>query len=98
VSVLDVGHQLARALVDVERTGRGQISTSDDDIVVSFALEGGDVMITTNRFASRLNVSADEFRSVCQRFLSEIAGSLHAKAPALLAWQSLAQIAAWAPS
>jgi hypothetical protein len=97
-SVLDIGYQLARALADVERTGRGQFSASDDDIEVSFSLDGGNVVIEANHFTSKLKVPANEFRRGCQNFLSDVASSLRERAPQLLMWQSVAPIAAYAPS
>jgi hypothetical protein len=99
VSVLDFGYQLVRALVDVERAGRGQISASDDDIEIYFALDGDhSVVIATNHFKSKLKVPAGEFRRACQEFLSAVARSLREHTPKMLSWQSVAPIAAYAPS
>jgi len=98
VSILDIGYQLARAIFDVERTGRGQFSASDDDIEMSFVLEGESVVIAANHVASTLRVPVDEFLAGCRRFLSEIARSLREHAPKLLSWQSIAPIATYSPS
>jgi hypothetical protein len=98
VSVLAFGYQLARVLLDIARTGRAQYSASDDDLEIYFSLQRGIVVIATNHFASEMSVPIDEFRSGCERFLIEVARSLRERAPQLLRWESVASIAAFAPS
>jgi hypothetical protein len=95
VSILDIGYQLARAIVDIKLTGRGNISASDDDIEASFTLEEGVILVTTNKFAPELRVPADEFLTGCQNFLSDVAESLRDRVPQLLDWQSIAPITAY---
>lgn len=98
VSIIDWAHQIAVAVRELEKTGRGRLSASDDAIDVEIdRVDRDHVALVAACFGGKLRVPLAEFLVGCRGFLEEVAAALGTRLPELLEWESLAEVAAFWP-